>query len=348
MASAWVETYTTPRGETRHRVKFTLGGRGSRAHHGGSFKRKADARVREAWVRGELAGMRVPNMRALDAVEIVETVTVTTAADAWFATRIDVASTTSTRHELELKRIKRGLGSRPVSGLTWGEVANWVAGMSPEYRRGTIRKTLQTLAMILDHAEVKPNPARDKRVRLPREELKEKNPPPAEHVAAVFRLLPTKHRLALLWLDWAGARVGTVDDVLVGDYDEPRRRVRLRAEVMKMRRAVWVELHPVLADAIEERLGPREDRDHDARLFADSGADALRTAIGKACKAAGIPLWSPHDLRDRRISLLHAQGKSWAQIGELVGNESKAVLADTYTHVLADETELDYAELLGR
>jgi hypothetical protein len=34
-------------------------------------------------------------------------------------------------------------------------------------------------------------------------------------------------------------------------------------------------------------------------------------------------------------------------IGEFVGNRSKAVIADTYTHVLVDEAELDYAELLG-
>jgi len=55
------------------------------------------------------------------------------------------------------------------------------------------------------------------------------NPPSAEHVAAVYRLLPSKHRLALLWLDWSGARVSSIDLTLVNDYDEPRRRVRLRA-----------------------------------------------------------------------------------------------------------------------
>jgi hypothetical protein len=41
---------------------------------------------------------------------------------------------------------------------------------------------------------------------------------------------------------------------LVGDYDEPRRRLRLRAATTKTRRAQWVELHPALADAIEATL----------------------------------------------------------------------------------------------
>ena len=50
---------------------------------------------------------------------------------------------------------------------------------------------------------------------------------------------------------------------------------------MKSRRALWVELHSVLADALEGRLSPREDRDLAARLFAGSGADALRTSMAK-------------------------------------------------------------------
>jgi integrase len=159
--------------------------------------------------------------------------------------------------------------------------------------------------------------------------------------------LPSKHRLALLWLDWSGARVGSVDSLVVGDYDEQRRRVRLRAATTKTRRALWVELHPALADALETSLGPREDRDETARLFASSGADALRTAIGKACKALGVPLWSPHDLRHRRISLLHLRGMPWARIGEFVGQRNLAVTANTYTHVLIDESEVDYGALLA-
>jgi integrase len=72
----------------------------------------------------------------------------------------------------------------------------------------------------------------------------------------------------------------------------------------------------------------------------------LRTSIGKACRALGIPLFSPHDLRHRRISLLHAQDKTWAEIGQLVGQRNIAVTANTYTHVLVDETEVDYTALL--
>jgi hypothetical protein len=37
----------------------------------------------------------------------------------------------------------------------------------------------------------------------------------------------------------------------------------------------------------------------------------------------------------------------WAKIAELVGNRSAKVLADTYTHVLMDEREIDYASVIA-
>lgn len=200
--------------------------------------------------------------------------------------------------------------------------------------------------MLLDHESVSPNPARAKEIRLPREDAEEISPPSAEQLEAIYRLLPSRHQLAFLFLDWSGARVASIDKTLIGDYDVQRRRVRLRAATTKTRKALWVELHPVLADALEARLGPREDRDVEARLFAGSGADALRTSMAKSCKAAGVPLFSPHDLRHRRISLLHLRGVPWARIGEFVGQRNLSITADVYSHVMLDETELDYAEML--
>ena len=91
----------------------------------------------------------------------------------------------------------------------------------------------------------------------------------------------------------------------------------------------------------------RKFRDLDARLFAGSGADALRTAIAKACKAAGVPVFSPHDLRHRRISLLHLRGMPWARIREQVGQTDLSVTANTYSHVMLDESEVEYAALLS-
>jgi integrase len=141
--------------------------------------------------------------------------------------------------------------------------------------------------------------------------------------------------------------VSSIDLLLVRDYDERQRRVRVPKQITKTRRGVWVEPPPVLAEAIEAQLGPREDRDPETRLFSESKSTSLRTAIGRACKAAGVPEFSPHDLRLRRVSVLHLQGMPWARIGEHVGQRDLKTTADTYTHVLIDETEVDYTELLA-
>lgn len=67
----------------------------------------------------------------------------------------------------------------------------------------------------------------------------------------------------------------------------------------------------------------------------------------RACKAAGIPQFTPHDLRHRRISLLHYQGVPFAEIGRMVGQRKLSVTADTYTHVLSDRREAHYKALIS-
>ena len=52
-------------------------------------------------------------------------------------------------------------------------------------------------------------------------------------------------------------------------------------------------------------------------------------------------------LRHRRVSLLHLGGTPWARIGELVGHDDITTTSRVYTHVLADERELDYSKLLA-
>jgi integrase len=67
-----------------------------------------------------------------------------------------------------------------------------------------------------------------------------------------------------------------------------------------------------------------------------------------ACRDAGVPRFGPHALRHRRVSLLHRQGVDWATIGAIVGQRSKLVTAETYTHAVIDGREIDRAGLLER
>lgn len=349
MPSSWIITRRAGDGGKRYLVRYRLGGRESAQRYAGSFRTRADAVERRRWVDGELAAMRVPDLSKLE-LRPARAPKLADAVEAYRESRIDVAEATRVNIGTSLNLIVGALDAARVDAFSPQEIADAVTRLhAAGYKRETIRKAVTHLACVFDFAGIEPNPVRDKlRVRLPRGEVREPEPPSAEHVEAVYWLLPSKHRLALLWLDWSGARVSTVDTIIIGDYDEPRRRVRLRAAASKTGRALWVELPDVLAEAIERMLPPREDRNPDARLFSSSGTDSIRTSIAKACRAAGVPLWSPHDLRHRRISLLHRQGRTWAEIGALVGQRSLKVTSDTYTHVLIDGRELDYAALLAR
>lgn len=348
MPSVWLERRTTNGGATRYRVKYRLGGRESAKRYAGSFRTKREALLRLAWVAGELAASRVPDPGGLEATA-VSAPTVEEACERWRAARVDVAEGTRVLHRVALGRVVPVLGDRRLDRLSVDDMNELVRELARTGRkRETIRKSVKYLAAVLEENGVEPNPARDRRVRLPHEEPVELEPPTADHVEAVMRLLPRPYRLPLLWLDWSGARLGSVESVRICDYDEPRRRVRLRAATTKTRAALWVDLPDVLAEAIEATLPPREDRDSDAPLFAGVAADRLRVAIARACRAAGVPVFSPHDLRHRRISLLHRQGRTWAEIARFVGQRKLSLTADTYTHVLSDGHELDYSALLGK
>jgi integrase len=93
-------------------------------------------------------------------------------------------------------------------------------------------------------------------------------------------------------------------------------------------------------------LVPRDDRVPDRPVFQGFGGDRFRTALTRACTAAGVPAFSPHDLRHRRVSLLHLAGVPWTRIGEQVGQDDLVTTARTYTHAVADERELDYRRLI--
>jgi integrase len=56
--------------------------------------------------------------------------------------------------------------------------------------------------------------------------------------------------------------------------------------------------------------------------------------MAKACTAAGIPHYHPHDLRHRRITLWHGQGIPARLIGERVGQRQISTTLDIYTHVM--------------
>jgi len=199
MPSTWVERRNGKSG-VRFRVEYRVGGRESASRYAGSFPTKREALARKAWVAGELASLRVPDLRLLVPENAVETVA--NACERWRASRVDVSEPTRVLHRVALGRVLPILGTRPVDEITSADVAELVTTLAAAgKKRETIRKSVKYLAAVLDECGLDPNPARAKSIRLPHEEHEELVPPTAEHVEAVYRLLAPSYRLPLLWLD---------------------------------------------------------------------------------------------------------------------------------------------------
>jgi integrase len=302
MPSSWIIERAAGDGSTRYLVRYRVGGRETRQQYAGTFRRKADALARRRWVDGELAAMRAPDLAALVA-EPKRAPTLREVAERWLESRIDVADHTRLQHRSDVNRAD-SLLDRRVDKITSADVAALVATLAETRKQATVRKTVLALAMVFDHAGIEPNPARDKRtVRLPRDEREELRPPTATHLLAVHDVLPGRYRLPLLVLDDTGMRLSELERLAWGDVDESRGRWRVSASVSKSGRARWVRVtHEVFVAVMV--LCPRDDRTPERRVFQGFGGDRFRTAIARACTAAGIPAFSPHDLRHRRISLL--------------------------------------------
>jgi integrase len=235
--------------------------------------------------------MRVPDFELLAGESHAPTLR--EAAERWLASRIDVAENTKDNHRSAVAAIIPLIGSRRLDSIEAADVAELVASLCETRRRETVTKMLLVLGMIFDHAGVTPNPARDKTaVKLPFERKTEIVPPTAEHVRAVHDLLPTRYRLPLLVLDATGMRLGELEGLTWGDVDESRTRWRVFQAVSKTGRARWVNVAPVVFDAVMA-LVPRDDRTPDRPVFQGFGGDRFRTAVTRACTAAGIPAFSP-------------------------------------------------------
>jgi integrase len=107
-----------------------------------------------------------------------------------------------------------------------------------------------------------------------------------------------------------------------------------------------VPVNAAVFEAVVEAV-PREDRDLTAPVFSGFGIDRFRTAISRACKAAGVPVFSPHDLRHRRATLWHLQGVPIADAAAWLGHSPSEHLA-TYAHAtLVDRDEITYTDALS-
>lgn len=331
--SPWIVRRATASG-VRFEVRYRLGGRGPQLY-GGRFERRADAVARVRWIDGELAAMRVPDVHALR-----ETPRARTLADwgeAWADSRIDVSPATRTNY---LKHMRRwgALGSLAATAVRPSDVERWISTLG-DLRASSVKRYVTTLRQVLDYAGVEPNPARDPRVKLPKVARVEVEPPSAAEVEAIVSYVRPRWRLPVRVLEATGMRVGEMCALTWGDVDFAGLRLRVREGKTRAARR-WVQVPADLMAEIDA-LVPPDDRAAERRLFGGMTGQDLRQAMGRACVAAGIPRYSPHDLRHRRVSLWHREGVPFREIAARVGHSRTSLTMDTYAHVILSEEDAE-------
>jgi integrase len=314
----------------RYVVRYRLGGRAYPIVHAGSFKTRREARVRRDFVAGEIAAGRNPADALRAVLDPPKRRTFHEWSEAYKSSRVDLAEQTTKNLDSHLKTMLPTFGGSDPNTITTSDVQEWIAGLA--LKPSSIRRYVATLRAVLDFADVDPNPARDGRVKLPREEQSVVDPPTAADVDTIIATVPERWRLALRTLEQTGMRVGEAHALVWGDVDEQRFRFRVKAGKTASARR-WVAVPEWLMQELSVTC-PREDRTPERRVFPGFSPDVAKNVMARACKTAGIVHRHPHDLRHRYASVKIADGVPVTQVAAQLGHSRKSLTLDTYSHVL--------------
>jgi integrase len=246
MGTLTITTRQTSTGP-RYIVRYRLGGRAYPIMHAGAFRTMREAKARRDLVGGELAAGRNPQLLLEQMTAPAPAVrTFATVAEAYRQSRIDVTPGTAGNLASQLAGILRAFGPRDPATITPGDVQEWISGLS--LKPSTVRRYLATLRQVLDYADVTPNPARDSRVKLPRQEREQITPPSARDVEAIILNAPARWRLLLTTLAETGMRISEALAITWADVDRAGERIRIsKGKTAAARR--WV---PINADLLHE------------------------------------------------------------------------------------------------
>jgi integrase len=351
MASAFITRRTTPKGGKRYVVRYQLG-RAWPIVHAGSFQTMREAQLRRDRVKGWLAAGLNPSEQLqamLDQPTRAKRETLRDVAERFEASRVHLSPNARKNDASHLARILASLGDRDPRTLGFGEVQEWIARNTkpPENEDGLLPSSLSryanTLRQLLDFAGLEPNPARDKRVRLPRVVSEEVDPPTARQTQAIIERVGPRWRLPLVVLEQTAMRAGELEKLVWGDVDVVESRFRLPRRSTKSSRPRWVQVPAWLMEHVAATC-PLEDRTAERRVFLRVTVDGAEKALRAACKAAEIPRFTPHDLRHRRATIWHHEGVPTRALAERVGHADATLTLNLYSHVL-DPGELPQGSL---
>jgi integrase len=334
VASAPITLRKTQSGR-RYVVRFRLGGRAYPLVHAGSFRTLKEARARQALVLGELAAGRKPQGVLQGITEQRRVSSLEQVFDEFISSRVDVTHATVENYKTAKERFVPILGSRDPLTLAWKDVQGAVGALSVDLSPASVKIYVGTLRQVFDFAGADPNPARDSRVKLPRGEVNVPEPPSEAAVAAIIANAPLKWRLALRVLEQTGMRAGELAKLEWQDIDLSESRFRIRHGKTKASRR-WVAVPEWLMEEVAAECPP-DDRAAERRVFPGATRQVLGMAMRRGCQAAGLPLYSPHDLRHRYASVKIREGVPVTDLAAQLGHARKSMTLDTYSHVLLQD-----------
>jgi integrase len=349
MPTLTIRTRLTATGEKRYVVRYRLGGRAYPVVHGGTFKTMKEAKVRRDLLAGEIAAGRNP-AHVLQALATVPAPALNLRrwTDKFLAARLDVDANTMKNYRSMLTKVADRFGERRPEELRADDVAEWIAELAATLKPGTVKLHLVVLRMLFDYIGIDTNPARDPRVKVPKQVREEPQPPPAEHVIAILEAIGIKWRLLLIVIEQGALRLGEAVQLRWGDVDAANLRLRLPRSATKRDQARWVYLPDWLIAAVEDTC-PLEDRTPERRVFQGITEAGAYQAMTRACRNAKVPHYHPHDLRHRRITIWHQSGVPARELAERAGHSKPSMSLDVYSHVMptTEIPEADYLELIA-
>lgn len=324
----------------RYVVRYRLGGRAFKLRHGGSFTREKDAKLRRDFIAGELAAGRDPGVALKALRDKPATVTVSQWGERFVKSRVDVSAKTQKNYAQSRARVDEMFGDRDPRTITPAECGEWIAE-NDDLAPSTLRNYFSTFAQILDHADVEPNPCRSSKVKLPPTIKAEHQILTFGEFEQIIAAIPARYRLPLEIIECCALRVGELAQLTWGDIDWTRSRIRVSKQRTKGKSGGqrFILLPAELLARVSDLLPP-DDRVSSRRIFRDITADGLQRAMRRACVKAGIPEYSPHDLRHRRSSLWGAQGTPQALWSRRMGHSQVSTTQDEYSHVVAPNDDL--------
>lgn len=343
MSPAWIRVRTVKSGK-RYQVLYRRGGRSFKIETAGTFAIKREAETRRDLVGGWLAGGLDPREQLRLLATPPRLVRLDESFDAMAATRHDVGDSRQ-RHYAHARRhaLAFFFPTRDPHTITVAEVREYVGWLVAKgYAAGTVHTYFGPLAQVLDHLDIEPNPARHRSVKLPKIERAEPTVMTLSQFRRILAKIGARWRLPLRVIEATGMRPGELMKLTWGDVDTYESRLRISVTRTKTRAGQrWAQLPAALMDELQA-LTPVEDRTADRRVFGGT-VNGLFQAMQRACLVAGVPAFSPRDLRHRRASLWHAQGVPDKVVQERIGHEKLSTTHDVYTHVVVDPRDDEWA-----